>query len=179
MTSQQITVPSQEFWTITPFHVTAPEGWAARQTVDQLVYMEADGEPGTNCGIQWKRVSAKLKMRQIAQMSHAVTRRIDPDVKVGVSRHGALHGRPTFLRISEFDVSEQGGDAVRRVGQVYAAFFGPRFTADSPVELFEIIGHFPAGDEAAVAAISGVVESFRFNIRLHRVDNVNTESKGA
>ena len=177
MTSQQITIPSQDFWTITPFNLTVPDGWTARQTVDQLVYMQSADGSNTDCGVQWKRVSASLKMRQVAQMSHATVRRLDPDVQVGVSRHGSLHGRPTYLRISDLTISEDG--AKRNVGQVYAAFFGPRFTSESPVELFEIIGHFDAGDQASVAEISAIVESFRFNVGLRRVEDAGTESVGA
>ncbi len=164
MTSQQITVPSEDFWTITPFHCDLPEGWVARQTVDHLAYMEVDGEPGTNCGIQWKRVSHDLELPQVAAMSHAVTRKIDPNVQVAVSKYGRRHGWMAYLRLSEFTVTD--GESKTLKGQVYSASFGPSFGPDRPIELFEIIGHFDAANGHRAAEIELIVSSFRFDVAL-------------
>lgn len=155
-------VPSQELWGITPFRFTTPDGWSVRQTVDQLAYMSRDDEPSTNCGILWKRVSPKLELRTIAQMSHAVTRRIDPDVKVAMSRYGKLHGRLSHLRISEFRP-----EGSHLTGQVYTAFFGPSFGLERPIELFEIIGHVDAEREDRldrIKEISDIIASFRLGV---------------
>lgn len=164
MSNQQISIPSEDFWTITPFSVDLPEGWTARQTVNQLAYMEVAGEPSTNCGIQWKRVSHDLELPQVAAMSHAVTRKIDPDVQVALSKYGRRHGWMAYLRLSEFSVSD--GDAKKLKGQVYSAAFGPSFGLDRPIELFEIIGHFDAANGHRAAEIETIVSSFRFNVAL-------------
>ena len=150
-------VPGPDFWTITPFTFETPEGWSARQTADQLAYMEVDGEPSSNCGIQWKRISSQIDLRLVAQMSQAVTRKIDPEVKVGVSRYGRLHGRLSYLRISEFTPPDRP-----LTGQVYTAFFGPSFGMDRPIELFEIIGHFDATNGDRMRQISDIIASFHF-----------------
>ena len=150
-------VPGPDFWTITPFTFETPDGWSAKPTAEQLAYMSVDGESSTNCGIQWKRVSPKLELRTISQMSHAVTRKIDPEVKVGLSRYGRLHGRMSYLRISEF--TPQGSHLT---GQVYTAFFGPSFGMERPIELFEIIGHFDAVNGNRMKEISDIIASFRF-----------------
>lgn len=157
--TQQHQVPSQELWGITPFRFTTPEGWSVRQTVDQLAYMSRDDEPSTNCGVQWKRVSATLELRQVAQMSRNVLNMIDPGAAVGVSRFGKLHGRVSYLRISEF--TTKGGV---RTGQVYITFFGPRFAPDRPVELFEIFGHFDVANGNRLDEIEAIAKSFRFLI---------------
>lgn len=60
-TMTRLQVPSADFWTIAPFTISTPDGWSTKQTADQLVYMSADGEPSTNCGVQWKRVPRGLR----------------------------------------------------------------------------------------------------------------------
>ncbi len=164
MSKQQINVPSADFWTITPFQIELPEGWTARQTVDHLAYMEVEGEPSTNCGIQWKRVSSELELPQVAAMSHAVTRTMDPNVQVAMSKYGRRHGWMSYLRLSEFSVGE--GDDRKLKGQVYSAAFGPSFGPDRPIELFEIIGHFDAANGHRAAEIEAIVFSFRFDVAM-------------
>ena len=161
--SNRHAVPSEDFWTITPFSFETPDGWTARQTTSHIAYMEVPDESGTNCGILWKRVSAKLDLSEIARMSQAVLAATDPKAKVGVSKRGELNGRDAYVRIAELTVGE-GDEAVTK-GQFYTAFFGPRFGEDRPVELFEIVGHFEAENAHRLNEISGIVGSFRFDFR--------------
>ena len=180
MTSRQINVPSEDFWTVTPFTFDLPEGWVAHPTVEQLAYMHVDGETTTNCGVQWRRVSPQLELRQIAQMSHAVTRRLDPDVKVVRSKYVRRHGWMTYLRLSELTV--RSGDTETLKGQVYSASFGPSFGPDRPIEVFEMIGHFDAANGHRGSELDQIISSFRFNVAL-RADatgpDTAAEAKGA
>ncbi|MCB0998917.1 MAG: hypothetical protein KDB40_06420 [Acidimicrobiales bacterium] len=155
--TQEFTVPGEQFWTITPFRFSTPDGWSGRQTVDQLAYLWVEGEAGTNCGIQWKRVPAMLELPRIAAMSLAVTTKQFPDVKVGLSTYGRLGGRLGYVRVAEFTKPDGVVTA-----QVYGTFFGPRFGADRPVELFEIIGHCAVANRHRIAELQGIVNSFRF-----------------
>ena len=146
MSKQQINVPSADFWTITPFQIELPEDWTARQTVDHLAYMEVEGEPSTNCGIQWKRVSSELELPQVAAMSHAVTRTMDPNVQVAMSKYGRRHGWMSYLRLSEFSVGEGGDRKLKKDGA--------RVDADGQVD-----------DASLTLAMVGprcVVKSYRF-----------------
>ena len=156
-------VPSEDFWTITPFSFETPDGWTARQTATHLAYMEVPDEPGTNCGILWKRVSRKLDLSEIARMAQTVLAATDPNAEVGVSKRGELNGRPAYVRIAELTVGE--GDDATRKGQFYTAFSGPGFGEDRPVELFEIIGHFDVANAHRLNEISEIVASFRFDFR--------------
>lgn len=158
--ANKIQVPSQDFWTITPFTIATPDGWTAKQTVDQLVYMQADGEPTTNCGVQWKRVSPKLELRQLGGMAWQVTKRIDPDAKLQYSRFARLNGFTAYLRLSEF--GKPVGDDRVPTGQMYAAVHGPFFGPDRPIELFEIIGHFEASNPHRAGELEAILGSFEF-----------------
>ncbi len=156
----QIQVPSPDFWTITPFTIATPAGWSAKQTVDQLVYMAADGEPTTNCGVQWKRVSRSLELRQLGGMAWQVTKKLDPDAKLQYSRFVRVNGFTAYLRLGEF--GKPVGDDRVLTGQMYAALHGPDFGPDRPIELFEIIGHFEASNPRRAADLEAIVGSFEF-----------------
>lgn len=161
-TPNQIQVPSQEFWGISPFTMTTPDGWTARQTVDQLVYLDVPGEPGTNCGVQWKRVSRKLSLQQIGAMSWTVTKKTDPEAVLQYSKFVRINGVAAYLRLASF-TKRGSGDAPGAVtGQMYAAIHGPSFGPDRPVELFEIIGHFEAGNSQRAADLESILWSFQF-----------------
>lgn len=164
--TRQHQVPSQELWGITPFRFTTPDGWSVRQTVDQLAYMTREGEPGTNCGIQWKRVSPKIDLRQVAQLSHGVMRRIDREAKVAQSKFSKLNNHLAYLRVMEFRASTDGP----LQHQLYTAVFGPRLGPDQPVELFEIIGHVPAGRDDLMREVGEIVGSFRFPVAVRRIE---------
>lgn len=161
--SQRHAVPSEDFWTITPFSFETPDGWSARQTATHLAYLTVDDEESTNCGIMWKRVSAQFDLDLVTRAVIGALKATDPDAKVGVSRKGLLHGRPSYLRVAEITVGD--GDDARRKGQLYTAFFGPRFGEDRPVELFEIIGHFEVEHEHRLQEIRDIIASFRFDFR--------------
>lgn len=164
--STQHTVPSPEFWAITPFRFSCPDDWSARQTAEQLVYFSRDDEPTTNCGIQWKRIPATVDLRRIAQVTMNVTRAAYPDVTVGLSRYGKLHGKLSYLRICEF--TNHSGV---KMGQVYVAFTGPLFGLDRPVELFEIAGHFDATRPERLEEIQAIVKSFQFVVAAQPVSD--------
>ncbi len=158
-------VPSPEFWAITPFRFETPDGWSARQTAQHLAYLQRDDDTSSNCGIQWKRIPASVDLRRIAQVSMTLTAKEHPDIVVGVSRYGRLHGKMSYLRISEFTTAD--GD---RVGQVYVAFTGPILGLDRPIELFEITGHFDAGHPNHINEIQAIVKSFQFVLAAQPVD---------
>jgi hypothetical protein len=113
-------------------------------------------------------------------MSHAVTRKIDPNVQVAVSKYGRRNGWMAYLRLSEFTVTD--GESKTLKGQVYSASFGPSFGPDRPIELFEIIGHFDATNSHRATEIESIVSSFRFDVAL-RADADGptdlTQAKGA
>lgn len=161
-TPNQIQVPSQEFWTVTPFTMATPDGWTARQTVDQLVYMDVDGEPGTNCGVQWKRVSRKLSLQQIGGMSWRVTKNSDPHATLQYSKFVRINGVAAYLRLASFTKPGAAGGDRTVTGQMYAAIHGPSFGPERPVELFEIIGHFEAGNSQRAADLEAILWSFQF-----------------
>lgn len=161
--SQRHTVPSEAFWAITPFSFETPDGWSARQTATHLAYLTPDDEPGTNCGILWRRVAGQLTLDSVTQMAMGRLRLTDADAKVGVSKKGLLRGRPAYVRIAELTVGD--GEQARRKGQYYTAFFGPRFGPDRPVELFEIVGHFDVEQAHRVQEIADVAASFEFQLR--------------
>lgn len=179
--TRQHQVPSQELWGITPFRFTTPDGWSVRQTVDQLAYMTREGESGTNCGIQWKRVSPRIDLRQVAQLSHGVMRRIDREAKVAQSKFSKLNNHLAYLRVMEFRASTDGP----LQHQLYTAVFGPRLGPDQPVELFEIIGHVPAGRDDLMREVGEIVGSFRFPVAVRRIEGsagetgTELEQKGA
>ena len=158
----RLQVPSADFWTVTPFTISTPEGWSAKQTVDQLVYMSADGEPSTNCGVQWKRVSRDLSLQQIGGMAWRVTKKIDPDATLQYSKFVRINGVAAYLRLSSFDKPVAGSDERVVTGQMYAAIHGPSFGPERPVELFEIIGHFEAGNSQRAAELEAILWSFEF-----------------
>ncbi len=157
-----IQVPSEDFWTITPFTVSTPDGWTAKQTVDQLVFMSADGEPSTNCGVQWKRVARTLSLQQIGGMAWQVTKRMDPEATLQYSRFVRVNGVTAYLRLSEFHKQTADDERVL-AGQMYAAIHGPDFGGDRPIELFEIIGHFEASHPGRAAHLEAILGSFRFS----------------
>ena len=156
----QLQVPSADFWTITPFTISTPDGWSATQTVDQLVYMSADGEPSTNCGVQWKRISRGLSLQQIGGMAWQVTKRMDPDAKLQYSRFARVNGFTAYLRLSEF-TKPVGAERVL-TGQMYAAIHGSDFGEGRPIELFEIIGHFEASNPHRAGDLEAILGSFEF-----------------
>jgi hypothetical protein len=158
----RLQVPSPDFWAITPFTISTPEGWSAKQTVDQLVYMSADGEPSTNCGVQWKRVSRNLSLQQIGGMAWRVTKRMDPDAKLQYSRFIRVNGFTAYLRLSEFHKQADADGEQMLAGQMYAALHGPDFGEGRPIELFEIIGHFEAGHPHRAAELEAILGSFEF-----------------
>lgn len=157
-----IQVPSQEFWTITPFTIATPDGWSARQTVDQLVYMTVEGEPGTNCAVQWKRVSRELSLQQIGGMAWQVTKRMDPEAKLQYSRFARVNGVPAYVRLSEYHRPANADGDRPLAGQMYAAIHGPDFGEGRPIELFEIIGHFEASNPGRAADLEAILGSFQF-----------------
>ena len=171
----RINVPSAEFWTVTPFSIDVPDGWLARQTADHLVYMHAADDEQTNCSVRWSRVAGDLGLVQIAQMSLANVRRVDPQVRVGLSLTGKLHGVKGYTRVCEYAL-ESG----RRTGQSYFAIFGPRFGEKQPVELFEITGHFPAGDQERLAQLEAITTSFHFALQPRPISSpADLEQRGA
>ncbi len=155
-----IQVPSEDFWTITPFSISTPDGWTAKQTVDQLVYMSAEGEPSSNCGVQWKRVPRNLSLQQIGGMAWQVTKRIHPEAKMQYSRFVRINGFTAYLRLGEF--TKPVGDDRVLTGQMYAAIHGPDFGPDRPIELFEIIGHFEASHPQRAGELEAILGSFEF-----------------
>lgn len=167
---QQLRIPSQDFWTITPFTVNLPAGWTAEQTVDHLVYAR-HGDGDATCAVQWSRVPASLGLEQVATISFAKILRFDKAPKVAFNGYGRHHGLRSYLRICEFERE----DGVRR-GQSYLALNGPVFGPDRPIELFEIVGHFAAGDTARLSDIEAIIASFHFALEPQSVD---IESKGA
>ncbi|MEL6892241.1 MAG: hypothetical protein AAFP84_11635 [Actinomycetota bacterium] len=174
-----IQVPSPEFWTITPFTVATPDGWSARQTVDQLVYMDADGEPTTNCGIQWKRVSRQLSLQQIAGMSWQVTKRTSAEATLQYSKFVHLNGVMAYLRLAT--ITRPGDESVE-LGQMYAAVHGPDLGEGRPLELFEIIGHFEQANSHRSADLEAIFGSFQLLniVRPATVDDDGAaEAKGA
>jgi hypothetical protein len=150
-------VPSPDFWTITPFRFTTPDGWVARQTVDHLAFLHVEGDENVNCGIAWSRVPATLDLRRTIQINSLAFRKRFPDVTFGLSRFGRLRDRVAYMRIAEFEHPDLGP-----YGQVYSAFFGPRFGGDRPLELFEITGSFPATATERMKEIIAITESFQF-----------------
>ncbi len=122
--------------------------------------MAADGEPTTNCGVQWKRVSRSLELRQLGGMAWQVTKKLDPDAKLQYSRFVRINGFTAYLRLSEF--GKPVGDDRVLTGQMYAALHGPDFGPDRPIELFEIIGHFEASNPHRAADLEAIVGSFEF-----------------
>lgn len=155
--TQEFTVPGKEFWTVTPFRFAIPDGWVARPTVDHLAFVHVDGDDTVNCGIGWRRVAAGVDLRRTAQINTLALRKQFPDTRVLMSRFGRLRDRVAYLRVSEFTHPEHG-----RYGQVYSAFHGPIFGPDVPLELFELTGWCPAGDDEHLREITRIVESFRF-----------------
>ena len=176
----RLQVPSQQFWTITPFTIDLPDGWSAEQTVSHLVY--ATHESGTaTCAVQWSRVPATLGLEQVATISFAKILRIDKAPKVAFNGYGRHHGLQSYLRVCEFAV--EGGE---RRGQSFLALHGPRFGPEQPVELFEITGHFPGGDTDRLREIEAIIASFHFALKPQPVetpadttDTADVESKGA
>ncbi len=160
--SATIQVPSQDFWTITPFTISTPDGWTARQTVDQLVYMSADGEPSTNCGVQWKRMSRDVGLQQIGGMAWAVTKKIDPEATMKFSKFVRVNGVTAYLRLAEYRRPADADGERALAGQMYAALHGPDFGPGRPIELFEIIGHFEATDQGRSADLEAILGSFQF-----------------
>lgn len=163
VTTNQIQVPSPDFWAMTPFTISTPDGWSAKQTVDQLVYMSVDGESSTNCGVQWKRVSRDLGLQQIGGMAWKATKLMDPDAKLQFSRFVKINGFTAYLRLSEFHKAAAGADGEPMLaGQMYAALHGPDFGPGRPIELFEIIGHFEASRPHRSADLEAILGSFEF-----------------
>ncbi len=158
----RLQVPSPDFWAITPFTISTPEGWSAVQTVDQLVYMSADVEPSTNCGVQWRRVSRNLSLQQIGGMAWQVTKKMDPDAKLQYSRFIRVNGFTAYLRLSEFHKAAHASGERVLAGQMYAALHGPDFGEGRPIELFEIIGHFEASNPHRAAELEAILGSFEF-----------------
>lgn len=174
-----IAVPSNDFWTITPFRLAIPDGWTAEQTVDHLVYARhTDGE--ATCSVRWSRVPAGLGLEQVATISFAKILRIDKAPKVTFNGYGRHHGLQSYLRVCEFALpvdaeSDTPGDTRRR-GQSFLALNGPSFGPEQPIELFEIVGHFPAGDTARLSEIESIIASFHFALSAEPIDAESKES---
>jgi hypothetical protein len=155
--TQEFTVPGKEFWTVTPFRFSIPDGWVARPTVDHLAFMHVDGDDTVNCGIGWRRVSPGVDLRRMVQIDTLALRKQYPDTLVLMSRFGRLGDRVAYFRVSELTHPVHG-----RYGQVFSAFYGPIHGPDVPLELFELRGWCPAGDDERLREITRIVESFRF-----------------
>ena len=161
---QPATVPSREFWGMTPFRFGIPAGWSGRQTTQHLVYLEYDGDPTTNCGVEWKRVAPSLSLQRLASMNLAATQRRFDEVAVGTSTFGTINGRKVYTRVAKLTQPDPTGDGELAIGQVYTAFFGPIVNEDAPIELIEITGHFPVGDSERVDDLEQFTLSFQFNV---------------
>ncbi len=176
----EINVPNQKFWTITPFRFDLPEGWRARQTVEDLAYMERKDASSTNCVIRWKRVPALMELKVVAQAQRKNLKRVDPEMKIGMSRAGLLNGKMAYAHVAEFSMPATAEAAGTKKGQYYAAFFGPRLGVEQPIEMFEMIGHFNSSDVDHLEEIQEIVSSFQFNLQpVAVVDTPGVEAKGA
>lgn len=160
------TVPSREFWGITPFRFGVPDGWVARQTTDHLVHLQFGDDPSTNCSIDWKRVSPALGLQRIASMNLALMQRRYEKVSVGASSFGTIDGRKVYTRVAKLTQTDPTSGEELSIGQSYTAFFGPIIGDDLPIELFEIVGQFPFGDLARVEDLEQFTLSFQFNVGL-------------
>ncbi|HAP76378.1 MAG TPA: hypothetical protein DCR14_09880 [Acidimicrobiaceae bacterium] len=165
-------VPSRDFWTVTPFHFSTPDGWVAKQTVDHLAFMHVDGNTDINCAIGWKRVAGSMDLRRLIQINSLALKKRFPEAIISLSRYGRLRDRVAYMRVAEFDHPELGP-----YGQIYSAFFGPRFGSDRPVEFFELTGAFPAADNERMKEIIAIVESFQFRFADAKVSPL--QAKGA
>ncbi len=173
----RVSVPSVDFWTITPFHLELPDGWSARQTADHLVWAEApaDGDSVvTTLSIRWSRLPAGVGLDRVAQVSAAQLRRVDPNPRIGYSHFGSMRGVPAYSRVCEF-----AGEDGRRVGQTYVALLGPRLGDERPVELFEITGHLPAGDTTRLDELRSISATFRFELKPTAVSSEDSTAQGA
>ena len=56
---------------------------------------------------------------------------------------------------------------------------GPNFGPDRPVELFEITGHFPAGDTARLTVLQAITASFRFALQPQAISDPSEIVEGA
>ena len=175
------TVPSREFWGMTPFRFGIPDGWSARPTTQHLVYFERDGDPATNCAITWKRVSASMDLPRVATMNMAAHKHQAQTIAVAYSKYGKLNGRMAYSRVAKLTLPSRDGGEPTEIGQTYTAFLGPVVGDDHPVELFEITGHFPP-DAAAepMADLEKIVLSFEFNaVVVGAADAPDAAAKGA
>ena len=114
-------------------------------------------------------------------MNMAATKHSASKIEVASSRYGRLNGRATYSRVAKLTLPSRDGTDPTVVGQTYTAFFGPVFGSDHPVELFEIIGHFPADDAAErLAELEQINLSFEFNgIVVGQADEPDAAAKGA
>lgn len=157
-TMTPLVVPSAEFWTITPFTMTVPEAWTAKQTVDHLVYATSpDG--GSTIAVRWQRVPAGLGLVASTDVHVANIRRADGDAKLVEAKPGKLNGVKSLMRVTEFSTPE------RPVAQLYLALHGPKFGDDQPIELFELVAHIPQGDTDAFREALAICSSFRFTLQ--------------
>lgn len=157
-TMTPLVVPSAEFWTITPFTMTVPEAWTAKQTVDHLVYATSpDG--GSTIAVRWQRVPAGLGLVASTDVHVANIRRADGDAKLVEAKPGKLNGVKSLMRVTEFSTAE------RPVAQLYLALHGPKFGDDQPIELFELVAHIPQGDTDAFREALAICSSFRFTLQ--------------
>ena len=175
------TVPSRDFWGMTPFRFGIPAGWSARPTTQHLVYFERDGDPATNCAITWKRVGASMELPRLATMNMAALKHQVSTIEVAYSKFGKLNGRMAYSRVAKLTLPASDGAEPTVVGQTYTAFFGPVVGTDHPIELFEITGHFPHDDAAEpMAALEQIVVSFEFNaVVVGAADEPDAAAKGA
>lgn len=160
------TVPSREFWGITPFRFGIPEGWAGRPTTDHLVYLQFGDDTDTNCAVTWTRVSPATGLQRVASMNLATLQRRYERVAVGASNFGTIDGRKVYTRLAKLTQTDPTTGGELTVGQSYTAFFGPVIGDDLPIELFEIVGHFPFGDLARLEDLEQFNLSFQFNVGL-------------
>lgn len=181
-TSGRIQVPSPDFWTITPFTMAAPDGWSAKQTVDHLVYLASDEDPGSNCGVMWRRVSRQLSLQQIGAMSWKATQRTSPDATLQYSKFVRVNGIAAYLRLATISKPSGDGDDRTACGQMYAAIHGPDFGSGRPIELFEVVGHFDPEHPNGAGELEQILGSFEF-VNVVRPDATSeagdAESKGA
>lgn len=173
----RVSVPSVDFWTVTPFHLDLPDGWSARQTADHLVWAEAPADTdavATTLSVRWSRLPAGVGLDRVAQVSAAQLRRVDPDPRIGFSHFGSMRGVPAYSRVCEF-----AGEDGHRVGQTYVALLGPNLGSGLPVELFEITGHLPAGDTARLDELRSISATFRFELTPTAVSTDDSDARGA
>lgn len=156
--------PSPALRGITPFAFTTPDGWVAEESDRSLACIRpADGEPGTELHIAWRRVPHDSNLAGVGRRARTMLENAVPGARVTMSRVGRLNGRSAHIRIAEFTPpTESGAEPGPLLAQMYVCFFGPADGSTRPLELFEISGACHAANAHRIRDFNAVVESFRF-----------------